>query len=208
MIHRKLRLAYVHLPKCGGSSMVHWLQHTDSQWIPLKNNRAYRTAYDIVHRSIANQSYRVFTVVRHPATRCISGYYWIKNYCGLSMSFDQYLDWLSNPILVMQNIGWTTDQDHKNHLVNLWWHCGIGQIQHGALRADLRFRLEDTDSVEQFLSQYYPDISTMTHTNHARRSPLTITDTHWNIMTELFESEALQLGYTWNRSVVDDYVSL
>lgn len=109
MICHKKKLIFVHIPKCGGSSLNKFYFHKNHLdwkipnyellygWCPdRKIHLQHATSKQLIETGLVTkeqwEEYFKFTFVRNPWDRAYSDFLWIKNDCKVDGDFEDYLN--------------------------------------------------------------------------------------------------------------------
>ena len=100
---------FLHIPKCGGTSVTRWLNAHTSTFKKVKGKHSKITEHEIDDNTF------VFTMIRHPFNRIISGYWWDK--WGKKQFKGEFEDW------------WWSDHSEicRSCQVN-WWDDRINYV--------------------------------------------------------------------------------
>lgn len=123
MICHKKKIIYIHIPKCGGSSLNKFYIHSEQLdwktpnydllygWCPKRQiHLQHATSKQLLETELVTQeqwdNYFKFTFVRNPWDRSYSDYFWIKKDCKVEGPFRDYLHASNNfePFLSKKNI--------------------------------------------------------------------------------------------------------
>lgn len=146
LINHKHKIGYVFLPKCGGSSVCHYLQALDPNWemiddeMEMSNIQAFRQY----------PHYKIFSVIRHPVDWVLSGYRYFRH---LNLSLDEHLDLALNPTKKIMNVGGKTERILWGDWFN---HCGVTPDIHLNDRVRV-FKLEtEIPELRKYLGKIFP----------------------------------------------------
>lgn len=146
LINHKFKIGYVFLPKCGGSSVCHYLQALDKNWEHTDDE--YGVSNYLSFEKYPN--YRLFSVIRHPVEWVLSGFRYFKH---LGLTLDRHLDLALNPTKKILEVSGKKDR----LLWGDWYsHCGITPDVHLNDRVKV-FKLEtEIPLLRKFLKPMFP----------------------------------------------------
>jgi len=144
--HSKTKLGFIHIPKCGGCSVVQYLLDLD-HWKPIGQD---------VHKNYAAESYNnfdatLFTTVRHPVTWLKSGYKFFKQTYNHNITFDEHID----KVLYQKNIS-------SHELFDWHWHCQLLPSDHIGNHSVVACKLEEIEKLPKWLEQWFPNATDFT----------------------------------------------
>jgi len=134
-------LGFVHIPKCAGCSVAHYL-HKIGRWHPIDNNMKTYAAEPFK----LFKSYKLFTVVRHPVTWLCSGYKFFKQRRNYNLTFEEHVDRIMDvyePDISSQDFDW-------------YWHCKLSPAGHIGRFQMTICKLEEIDKLRYHLLKWFP----------------------------------------------------
>ena len=127
------RYIFIHIPKCGGTSVEHALsrhssESTGEKW--ARNHKAWRNKllFELIDK---HPDYYMFTFTRDPVDRCISAYNHFagKHRCSLSQFLDGVDRFLSHsPEKIFRLIGDNKTIQTHIQLPKEWENCKLTQL--------------------------------------------------------------------------------
>ena len=99
--NKEKQLLFIHIPKCGGTSIEKSLGSFSEIGVGIKNGKAIQhyTLKDYQNNLLFTNNFIKFSIVRNPYNRAISDFKWFKNYSKLNFkTLDEYLDYAENYI--------------------------------------------------------------------------------------------------------------
>ena len=92
--HPELKIAFIHVPKCAGTSISREL--LNHGFVSAEDNNWYDTSYQQLAKRVPNiEDYTLVATVRNPVDWCVSGYK-MCNYWNLT--FEEHLKTCINPV--------------------------------------------------------------------------------------------------------------
>lgn len=137
--HPELKIAFVHTPKCAGTSISRVL--IDNGFISAEDDKWYNRSYDQLCDIPNIDEYHIFTVIRNPVTWATSGY----KFCNYwKLSFEQHMQSLIAP--------WNVIKDADLNALKTWyWHCVLPPDHHFPHNINV-FKMEEMNKVDEFIS--------------------------------------------------------
>ena len=113
--HPELKIAFVHVPKCAGTSISREL--LNHGFLSVEDDRWYDYSFQQLENQIHDiDEYTIVATVRHPVTWMISGY----KYCNyFNWTFEEHLQNVISPI-----------ERSESYYRDWYWHCAILPDRH------------------------------------------------------------------------------
>jgi hypothetical protein len=129
--HPELKIAFVHVPKCAGTSISREL--LNHGFISAEDDKWYDYSFQQLEKQIPNiDEYTIVATVRHPVTWMTSGY----KFCNyFNWSFEEHL----------QNVISPTERP-ESYYQDWYWHCAILPDKHFPLHTTV-FKIENLQSL-------------------------------------------------------------
>lgn len=89
MHYPKLKILFIHIPKCAGTSITKWLNNVGSGKRIQRSKHFSLSEAKSVLDSIEN--YTTITCIRNPYDRLVSGYFYYKRLHGWEQTFEQFV---------------------------------------------------------------------------------------------------------------------
>lgn len=174
--HPELKIAFVHVPKCAGTSISREL--LNHGFVSAEDNLWYDYSFQQLENKINVNEYTIVSTVRHPVSWMISGYKFC-NYFG--WSFAEHLQQVLNP------------KKRTEPYYNDWyWHCAILPDQHFPERSKV-FRVEELDSLKVWFEN---QLNTIINIPYINTTPGTINASAREL--ELIKSFTEDYAQRWN----------
>jgi hypothetical protein len=135
--HSELKIAFLHVPKCAGTSISReLLKHG---FVSAEDGQWYDTSYQQLQRKIKNiDEYTVISTIRNPVDWCVSGYkmcnYWDR-------SLEEHMLHCITP-------RWVSDDCYKDW----YWHCAILPNTHIPKTSKV-FKIEQLDKLKLWFEE-------------------------------------------------------
>ena len=183
---RNLDLIHIHIPKCGGTSIVHALMKVD----PTVHHGHQPISHFPMRRTVPS-----FAVIRHPCDRFISTWkffrsrdnFWVKKH-GLPPAFGLISSMsLSNAAKSLEENQHVLDQwPFPSHVFNEVWFRQHAFVQADDMRVGNLFPFERMDLVWDWLASYG---AKEVHLNAGYPSP------HWSKMLDRMTVQRIERIY-------------
>jgi hypothetical protein len=131
--HPELKIAFVHVPKCAGTSISRELMNHG--FVSAEDNQWYDYSFQQLEKIIDVNDYTIVSTVRHPISWMISGYKFC-NYFG--WTFLQHIEQILNPI-----------KRSEPYYRDWYWHCAILPDKHFPVHTKV-FHVEHIDRLSEW----------------------------------------------------------
>lgn len=159
LINHRLKLGFIHIPKCGGCSVTRYLHKLSNDWESLDPNEKAYAAEPFTDYN----DYQLFTTVRHPVTWILSGYKFMKQRYGVEGCFDTHLD------RILHNT--YNDLDWR-------WHCSILPSMHIGNFSPKVFKLEEISKLELWANTRFSCDAKIESENATEKEDITVSNQH------------------------------
>lgn len=134
--HPELKIAFVHVPKCAGTSVSREL--LNHGFLNAEDNVWYNRSIDQFKNKINIDEYTIVATVRNPVNWMTSGY----RYCNYwNLTFEQHLRFVLNPKK-------RPDPFYKDW----YWHCAILPDSHFPNTTKV-FKVEELDRLNEWFEK-------------------------------------------------------
>ena len=159
LINHRLKLGFIHIPKCGGCSVTRYLHKLSNDWESLDpNEKAYAAEPFTDYKD-----YQLFTTVRHTVTWILSGYKFMKQRYSVEGCFDTHLDRILHN--TYNEIDWR-------------WHCAILPNTHIGNFKPKVFKLEEIYKLELWANQQFLCEEKIESENATEKEDITVSGYH------------------------------
>lgn len=176
--HPELKIAFIHVPKCAGTSISRALM--DHGFVSAEDNQWYDASYQQLARRVPNiQDYKLVATVRNPVDWCISGYK-MCNYWNLT--FEEHLKTCINPV-------WHNRPGYKDW----YWHCAILPHVHITSNTNV-FKVEQMDKLKSWFEEQLNTVLDIPWVNQ-KSDTVTVTDSELSLIEKFTNEYAKKYKY-------------
>lgn len=200
-LNHNLKILFVHIPKCGGTSIENFFNMKSLESMYSKKDVINENGVDFslqhltpkllrkhpVSKNVYNE-YTTFTVIRNPYERVLSEYFWLHKLRKIDISIcsqSHFLDWFNDFFKVI-------DKDHKLS------QCNYVFDEDGTQAVDHILRLENINNDLKFLLKNLdnpPPFSNLPKCNRSKRIDNILSDSAKKAIADLYKEDFERLNY-------------
>ena len=177
--HPELKIAYVHVPKCAGTSVSREL--LNHGFVSAEDDKWYTNSYQQLENIPKINEYTIVATVRHPVAWMTSGY----RYCNYwNLTFEQHLNLVLNPIT-----------QPEPFYKDWYWHCAILPDAHFPNTANV-FKVEELDQLTHWFEQQLNTTINIPHVN-TTEGETSVSSTELDLIKQFTKEYAERWNYDY-----------